>query len=56
MSEEGLAKNPDLQLAQWKFMLDTEKYRSDHQIKEQMMTCIIKCSKCSVITATFKHT
>ena len=40
LAEEGLAKNPNLQLAQWKFMLGTEKYKSDHQIKNQTMTAI----------------
>lgn len=45
MADEGLAKNPDLQLAQWKFMLTTDKYKSDHQIKNQTMTSITKDSK-----------
>lgn len=45
LAEEGLAKNPDLQLAQWKFMLGTEKYKNDPQIKNQMMTAITKESK-----------
>lgn len=34
--EEGLAKNPDLQLAQWKFMLSTDKYKNDNSIKAQL--------------------
>lgn len=45
MSDEGLAKNPDLQLAQWKFVLTTDKYKKDSQIKNQLITAITKDSK-----------
>lgn len=38
--EEGLAKNPDLQLAQWKFVLSTDKYKNDNGIKAQLMEAI----------------
>ena len=48
LAEEGLEKNPDLELAQWKFMLGTDKYKSDPQLKNKMMTAITKDSKFSV--------
>lgn len=35
--EEGLAKNPDLQLAQWKFLLMTDKYKNDADIRKKIM-------------------
>ncbi|XP_067932232.1 26S proteasome non-ATPase regulatory subunit 6-like [Watersipora subatra] len=40
MAEEGLEKNPNLQLAQWKFMLTTKKYKNDKEIKSQIMASI----------------
>lgn len=45
LSQEGLEKNPDLDLAQWKFMLGTDKYKNDPQLKNKIMTSITKDSK-----------
>jgi len=47
LAEEGLLKNPDLQLSQWKFVLGTEKYKNDPQIKNQLMSAVTKDSKLS---------
>jgi len=38
--EEGLAKNPNLELAQWKFMLSTEKYRNDSDTKAKLLEAV----------------
>merc|ERR1711976_178090 len=40
LEEEGLAKNPNLDLAQWKFLLSTDKYRNDEKIKTDLMSVI----------------
>ena len=37
LEEEGLPKNPNLQLAQWKFLLTTEKYKDDKEIKQKLL-------------------
>jgi len=37
LEEEGLAKNPNLQLAQWKFLLTTETYKADKEIKQKIL-------------------
>ena len=37
LEEESLAKNPNLQLAQWKFMLTTETHKNDSQIAGNLM-------------------
>jgi len=38
--EEGLAKNPNLELAQWKFMLLTEQCKNDSDIKDKLLVAI----------------
>lgn len=38
--EEGLAKNPNLELAQWKFMLLTEQYKNDGDIKAKLLDAV----------------
>jgi len=38
--EEGLAKNPNLELAQWKFMLSTEQYKNDSDIKTKLTDAV----------------
>lgn len=40
LEEEGLAKNPNLQLAQWKFLLTTETYKNDKEIKQKTLDFI----------------
>jgi len=37
---EGLAKNPDLELAQLKFLLSSEQHKNDVGIKEKLMDAI----------------
>ena len=37
LEEEGLPKNPNLQLAQWKFLLTTERYKDDKEIKQKLL-------------------
>merc|ERR1719402_1815047 len=47
MEEEGLAKNPDLLIAQWKFQLESvPTYKNDNALKEKLMG-IIKENKMS---------
>ena len=38
--EEGLAKNPNLELAQWKFILLTDQYKNDREIKAKLMDAV----------------
>lgn len=38
--EEGLAKNPNLELAQWKFMLLSEQYKNDGDIKTKLLDAV----------------
>jgi len=38
--EEGLAKNPDLELAQWKFLLLSEQYKNDCDIKGKLLDAV----------------
>ncbi|KAL4227085.1 26S proteasome non-ATPase regulatory subunit 6 [Mactra antiquata] len=40
LEEEGLAKNPNLQLAQWKFLLTTDVYKDDKDIKQKTLDFI----------------
>jgi len=40
LEEEGLAKNPNLELAQWKFLLGTENYKNDLRISKNLMEVI----------------
>jgi len=40
LEEEGLAKNPNLELAQWKFLLGTEDKKADFQLKKNLMAAI----------------
>ena len=38
--EEGLAKNPNLELAQWKFMMSTEQHKNDSDIKAKLLDAV----------------
>ena len=38
--EEGLAKIPNIELAQWKFLLKTEKFKDDPKIKKDLFEAI----------------
>jgi len=40
LEEEGLAKNPNLELAQWKFLLGTENHKNDTRIKKNLMEAV----------------
>ncbi|KAL3853217.1 hypothetical protein ACJMK2_016774 [Sinanodonta woodiana] len=40
LEEEGLPKNPKLELAQWKSLLATDRYRKDAEIKKSLMDAI----------------
>lgn len=37
MEEEGLAKNPNLEYSQLKFLLGTEKSKNDSQLKNKLL-------------------
>ncbi|XP_074645041.1 26S proteasome non-ATPase regulatory subunit 6-like [Tubulanus polymorphus] len=37
LEEQGLEKNPNLQLATWKWLLTTDKFRNDKQIKNDLL-------------------
>lgn len=40
LEEEGLPKNPDLRIAQLKFLLMIEEYKQDVEIKTELMEAI----------------
>jgi len=40
LEEESLAKNPNLDYAQWKYMLTTSEYRNNEEIKNQLFKAI----------------
>ena len=40
LEEQGLEKNPNFELAQWKFLLQTPKYKNDKEIKSKILTFI----------------
>lgn len=50
LEEEGLAKNPNLQLAEWKFLLTTDIYKDDKEIKQKMMDFIVENSKYTTVS------
>ncbi|ELU15978.1 hypothetical protein CAPTEDRAFT_152596 [Capitella teleta] len=37
LEEQGLAKNPNLELAQWKFLLTTDNFKNDESVKSKLM-------------------
>ena len=37
LEEEGLEKNPNLELAQLKFLLNSHEYRKDESLKKKLM-------------------
>ena len=45
LEEQGLEKNPDFDLAQWKFLLETSKYKNASDIKTKMLQSIEANSK-----------
>ena len=46
LEEEGLPKNPNLQLAQWKFLLTTERYKDDKEIKQKLLDFVKENGLC----------
>lgn len=40
LEDESLAKNPNLDYAQWKFMLSTSEYRNSEEIKTLLLNAI----------------
>lgn len=44
LTEEGLAKNPNLELAQWKFLLTLPEYSGNQEIKVKLMKAIQEVS------------
>ena len=45
LEEQGLEKNPNLELAQWKYLLTTDKYKNDTKIKTNLLKAIETDSK-----------
>jgi len=40
LEEESLAKNPNLELSQWKFMLTTEQFKDNIAIRDNLLAAI----------------
>ena len=45
LEEQGLEKNPNLELAQWKYLLTTDKYKNDAKIRTNLLKAIEADSK-----------
>lgn len=45
LEEEGLEKNPNLELAQLKFLLSLPEYRDDQNVRAKLMEAIKKDGK-----------
>ena len=37
LEEQGLEKNPNLELAQWKFLLSLDEYKNDERLKQKFI-------------------
>lgn len=48
LEEEGLDKNPNLELAQWNFLLTTDKFKGDNDISNKLLEGIKSDSKYSL--------
>jgi len=46
LEEEGLEKNPNLELALWKFLLSLPDHSGDAKLQSKLMEAIIADSKC----------
>lgn len=44
LSEDGLAKNPNLELAQWKFLLTLPEYTENKELKVKLLKAIQEVS------------
>jgi len=40
LEEQGLVKNPNLEIAQWKFLLGTDRHRNDQKLKNDLLQII----------------
>ena len=40
LEEQGLEKNPNLELAQWRFLLNTDQYKNDAKVKTDLLEAI----------------
>ena len=45
LEEQGLETNPNLELAQWKYLLTTDKYKNDAKIRTNLLKAIEADSK-----------
>jgi 26S proteasome regulatory subunit N7 len=45
MEEQGLEKNPNLDLAQWKFLLTTAEHKNNKELKAKLLDAIEADSK-----------
>jgi len=41
LEEQGLAKNPNLELAQWQFYLSLDQHRNDREVRNKLMSAIV---------------
>jgi 26S proteasome regulatory subunit N7 len=45
LEEEGLEKNPNLELASWKFLLSLPDHSGDKKLQSKLMEAIVRESK-----------
>jgi len=54
LEEDGLEKNPNLELAQWKFLLSLKEHKDDQSLKTRLLDAIKADSKsCSLFHLWF---
>lgn len=51
LEEQGLEKNPNLELAQWKFLLSLSEHKDDKTLQNRLLDAIKHDSKCNLVHA-----
>ena len=55
LEEQGLEKNPNLELAQWKYLLSTEKYKNNAKLKTNLLKAVEADSKLILLILSRSH-
>ena len=55
LEEQGLEKNPNLELAQWKYLLSTDKYKNNAKLKTNLLKAVEADSKLILLLLSRSH-
>ncbi len=55
LEEQGLEKNPNLELAQWKYLLSTDKYKNNAKLKTNLLKAVEADSKLNLLLLCGSH-